>query len=184
MVSEPFKMTKGTYRFLKNNGKRIDIGDYTFLIVGDYTYYESSYIKRVRTKDFYRIMNIGSDNFNIDFYELTFLAQACIPQVPIARTMFWHRLVNDIYYQLSDNDRERMYEFMKRDMSENQLKLEDNEWFLDRYDKNNQYIVYVKYNNGLTEKIETFKHKDRYCVAINKWINKDNIIKTERKNNE
>jgi len=36
------------------------------------------------------------ESFQIDFFELAFLAEACIPPRPIARMMFWQHLTD--YY--------------------------------------------------------------------------------------
>ena len=42
------------------------------------------------------------NKFNIDFFELCFLAEACIPPRPIARAMFWDTLINEHYYNLTE----------------------------------------------------------------------------------
>lgn len=52
--------------------------------------------------------------FKIDFFELLFLAEACIPPSPIARATFWQNLTNVYYEQMTDNERSRLFSFMNR----------------------------------------------------------------------
>ena len=52
--------------------------------------------------------------FNIDFFELSFLAEACIPPRPIARTYFWQNLSKVYWYQMTENERERLFEWINR----------------------------------------------------------------------
>ena len=80
------------------------------------------------------------NNFEIDFFELTFLAVACIPPSPIARTMFWQRLCTSIYDELDKQQRSNMFEWVTR---EHGFDKEDDDChvFYDRYDPNNQYEI-------------------------------------------
>jgi len=39
--------------------------------------------------------------FKIDFLELYFLAEACIPPRPIARAMFWDDLCDKYYHEMT-----------------------------------------------------------------------------------
>lgn len=50
--------------------------------------------------------------FKIDFFELAFLAESCIPPVPIARQTFWDRLIDEIYDQLNQTQRDRLFEWI------------------------------------------------------------------------
>lgn len=50
----------------------------------------------------------------IDLFELAFLSEACIPPRPIARASFWDRLINEIYNQLSANERERLFDWITK----------------------------------------------------------------------
>jgi len=42
--------------------------------------------------------------FKIDFFELAFLAEACIPERPIARAMFWHSLTDKYWEQMTPDN--------------------------------------------------------------------------------
>lgn len=55
-----------------------------------------------------------TNRFKIDFFELAFLAEACIPPVPIARQTFWDRLIDEIYDQLNQNQRDRLFEWITK----------------------------------------------------------------------
>ena len=174
----PVKLNKSTFEFIKSNGKCININEHSFYELGSYVYHKGFNYYRMRVNDFYQKTDASETNFSIDFFELTFLAQSCIPQAPIARTMFWQRLVNDIYHKLSDNDRERMYNFMLRDITDKNNK--DIQWFLARYDKDNQYIVTTDHN-GYDERTEAFLFKDNYYVGIDRFFNNKFIKKIEKK---
>lgn len=109
----------------------------------------------------------------IDFFELAFLAETCIPPRPIARVMFWHRLINDIYYQLNDGERQNMFEWMQRSSSFD-LNNEDCQWFFARFNPKNQFEVSC-FHRGKAEAIQCFKRDDKYWTAINTSINQDYI---------
>ena len=108
------------------------------------------------------------EKFKIDFIELVFLAEACIPPRPIARAMFWQRLINEIYHDLTDNERIRMFEFMKRNDSFN-LENKECQWFYARYNPQNQYEVTVFYENS-KRVIKAFLKDDLYRTSITRHI--------------
>ena len=54
------------------------------------------------------------NRFNIDFFEFSFLVEACIPPRPIARAMFWDDVINKYYHVLTDNERQRLFEWINR----------------------------------------------------------------------
>jgi hypothetical protein len=114
--------------------------------------------------------------FTIDFFELSFLAEACIPPCPIARTMFWHRLIDEIYNQLTVNERARMFEWMQRNSSFD-LENEDCQWFYARFNPNNQFDV----SFGKSEVIQCFRRDDTYWIARNVSVNPEyikSVVKT------
>ena len=75
----------------------------------------------------------------IDFFELLFLAEVCIPPRPIAKTMFFERLCNSIFYQLTKDERKSMFNFLKDKMNDDDLC----RYFLARFNPDNQYRVTV-----------------------------------------
>ena len=50
--------------------------------------------------------------FKIDFFELMFLAEVCIPQVPIARAMFFENMSDTYYHQMSPDERIKAFEWI------------------------------------------------------------------------
>jgi hypothetical protein len=120
-------------------------------------------------------------NFTIDFFELAFLAEACIPPNPIARTMFWQRLTNVYWEQMSDEERDRLFEWLNRnDNYKRSLeKEEETQIFHARFDPDNQYMVYTTMD-GKDDVNRVFKYKDLYYVKSNSWITPELITKVEK----
>lgn len=104
----------------------------------------------------------------IDFFELAFLAETCIPPTPIARGVFWDRLINDIYHLLTDNERKRLFEWIiKNNRFDKNNK--DCQWFYARFNPQNQYEVSCFYK-GKPDVIKAFLKDDLY------WTNKTTSI--------
>jgi hypothetical protein len=120
-------------------------------------------------------------NFTIDFFELAFLAEACIPPNPIARTMFWQRLTNVYWEQMSEEERDRLFEWLNRnDNYKRSLeKEEETQIFHARFDPDNQYVVYTTMD-GKDDVNRAFKYKDLYYVKRNSWITPEFITKVEK----
>ena len=120
-------------------------------------------------------------SFNIDFWELCFLAEACIPPRPIARTMFWQNLTNLYYHNMTENERARLFEFMNRNSKyEESLKTqEDTQIFHARFDPDNQYRVTTNFQDK-EEVYEAFLRNGKYYTSSNFWISGDYIIKVEK----
>jgi hypothetical protein len=120
-------------------------------------------------------------NFKIDFWELCFLAEACIPPRPIARTMFWQNLTNLYYHNMTGHERVKLFEFMKRNSwyEESLEKQEDTQIFHARFDPDNQYRVTTNFQDK-EEVYEAFLRNDKYCTSSNFWISPDYIIKVEK----
>jgi hypothetical protein len=120
-------------------------------------------------------------NFTIDFFELAFLAEACIPPNPIARTMFWQRLTNVYWEQMTEEEREHLFEWLNRNDNykrslENE---EETQIFHARFDPDNQYIVYTTMD-GKNDVNRTFKYNDLYYVQRNSWVTPEFITKVEK----
>ena len=120
-------------------------------------------------------------NFTIDFFELAFLAEACIPPNPIARTMFWQHLTDEYWEQMSDEERDRLFEWLNRnDYYKQSLENEEEtQIFHARFDPNNQYMVYTTMD-GKDDVNRAFKYKDLYYVKRNSWITPEFITKVEK----
>lgn len=123
--------------------------------------------------------------FEIDFFELAFLAEACIPPNPIARTMFWQHLTDKYWAQMSEDQREHLFEWLnKNDRYQESLeKEEETQLFHARFDPNNQYVVKTT-NKGKAEVHEAFKLGEFYYIKRNTWISPEYIDKVEKKDSE
>ena len=119
--------------------------------------------------------------FTIDFFELAFLAEACIPPRPIARTMFWQSLTTHYWAQMTEGERAHLFEWLQKNwMYEESLEKEDDtKVFHARFDPDNQYTVKVDYMGDENE-YRAFKMNDRYYISHNSWITKEHITSVEK----
>ena len=119
-----------------------------------------------------------ANRFNIDFFEFSFLVEACIPPRPIARSMFWDDVINKHYHTLTENERERLFEWVNRCSGMEhglEIKNEDCLLFNARFDKENQYEVKTKYNS-ITENHRVFKWQGKYHISKTQSVNEDYIV--------
>ena len=120
--------------------------------------------------------------FSIDFFEFSFLVEACIPPRPIARAMFWDDVINKHYNTLTDNERARLFEWINRNACMQDGIEQGNEdclIFNARFDPDNQYKAYTNYNEKL-EVYDAFKWNDRYYIRKDTSIEDKFIIKVEK----
>ena len=120
--------------------------------------------------------------FNIDFFEFSFLVEACIPPRPIARAMFWDDVIDKHYHMLIDNERVRLFEWINRNACMKDGIEQGNEdclIFNARFDPDNQYKVHTNYNEKL-ETYDAFKWNDGYYTRKNTSIDDKYIIKVEK----
>jgi hypothetical protein len=114
--------------------------------------------------------------FTIDFFELSFLAEASIPPRPIARTMFWQNLTRTYWAQMTENERARLFEWINRNpfYEESLQKNEDTRVFHARFNPDNQYEVTTVFD-GKTEKHRAFKMSETYYISLHTSVNEDYI---------
>jgi hypothetical protein len=119
--------------------------------------------------------------FQIDFFELAFLAEACIPPRPIARAMFWQSLTDKYWYEMTDSERAHMFEWLKKNwVYEESLETEeDTQVFHARFDPDNQYAIKVDYDGEISEH-RAFKLNDNYYIGRNKWVADEYIVSIEK----
>lgn len=120
--------------------------------------------------------------FNIDFFEFSFLVEACIPPRPIARAMFWDDVINKHYNTLTDNERARLFEWINRNHCMQDSIEKGNEnclIFNARFDPENQYKVHTIYNERF-KIYDAFKWNDRYYIRKDTSIEDKFIIKVEK----
>jgi hypothetical protein len=121
--------------------------------------------------------------FQIDFFELAFLAESCIPPRPIARMYFWQNLTDRYWEQMSDPERHHIWTWLQKNpwYEESLAKEEETQIFHARFDPDNQYMVKFIYNNESGEK-RAFKMGDRYYTKRNQWISEEYITEVTKFN--
>jgi len=114
--------------------------------------------------------------FTIDFFELSFLAEACIPPRPIARMSFWQDLIRKYWEQMTEGERAHLFEWLNRNpwYPESLEKEEETKIFHARFDPDNQYMVTVMYN-GEQNTHRAFKLGDRYYKGYSTFISEEYI---------
>lgn len=121
--------------------------------------------------------------FAIDFFELSFLAEACIPPRPIARTCFWYDMIDKYYHQMSQNQRDRLHEWMQLNHSYKaglQNGNEDVLLFDARYDPKKQYVARTLFE-GKEKDIDCFLHAGEYRTERNVYVDRQYIVSVEKK---
>jgi hypothetical protein len=120
--------------------------------------------------------------FQIDFFELACLAEACIPPRPIARTMFWQSLTDKYWYQLTEGERIHLFEWLQKSWvyEESLEKEEDTQVFHARFNPDNQYMIKTNYKGKEDAHQRAFKMGDRYYIKCNTWIAEEYIVSVEK----
>lgn len=117
------------------------------------------------------------NEFKIDFFELSFLATATIPPVPIARTMFFNRLSDEFYHELDQSQRDRLFEWVTR---EDRFDIDNGycEHFWCRFNPYNQYAVTTTYK-GESKTVNAYLYNERYHLTKKKSILTEYITNTK-----
>jgi hypothetical protein len=121
------------------------------------------------------------ESFQIDFFELAFLAEACIPPRPIARMMFWQHLTDKYWDQMSDPQRTHIWNWLQKHPSyEDSLKNEEEtQIFHARFDPDNQYMVHTNFH-GVEDKRRVFKMGNRYYITRTTSIADEYIVEVTK----
>ena len=120
--------------------------------------------------------------FDIDFFEFSFLVEACIPPRPIARAMFWDSVIDKYYHALTPEERERLFEWINKNPFFIQSLEEGNEdcaLFNARFDPNNQYRANTLFE-GREEVKECFEWHNRYHTSKSTSIIEKYITSIEK----
>lgn len=99
--------------------------------------------------------------FEIDFFELIFLAEACIPPRPIARSVFWSALCDKHYQRMSHDERARAFDWIKPKLD---LDNKDCRLFYARFNPKNQFRIKATFEFK-QEEFDTFKFNDEYHIS-------------------
>lgn len=119
-------------------------------------------------------------DFKIDFFEFSFLVEACIPPRPIARTMFWKDVINTYYHQMTTEERAKLFEWIQYNKSFDAEKEELCKLFYDRFNPDNQYKITTNYEGKVDDKIVAFLHKGKYHTSETTSILEEYIINVEK----
>lgn len=143
----------------------------------------SKNIEKLYKKVGKRYIEVPNQRFgDIDFFEFSFLVEACCGRRPIARSMFFDRVINKYYHILTQDERDRLFEWLNRNSSFVH-DLENGEesclLFNARFDKNNQFLIHTLFE-GEEKTIKAFKFEDEYYTGKNSYIVKEYIIKIEK----
>jgi hypothetical protein len=120
-------------------------------------------------------------NFSIDFFELGFLAEACIPPRPIARSVFWQNLTDIYWQQMTEEERGHLFEWLNRNPNYKKSLDEEEETkiFQARFNPDNQYSVLVDRGGNRTEH-RAFKYGEKFFVRRNSWIDEPYIVEIKK----
>lgn len=122
---------------------------------------------------------------DIDFFEFSFLVEACAGNKPIARSMFFDRVIDKYYHVLSQDERDNLFEWINRSSSfkfDLERSCSSCLLFNARFDKKNQFLVYTLFN-GEEKVYETFKFEDKYYTKKDTFIAEEYITKVENASN-
>jgi hypothetical protein len=100
--------------------------------------------------------------------------------------MFWDSLTNKYWAQMTEYERERLFEWLNKNWKyQDNVKEEqpDTMVFHHRYNPDNQYMVKTLYN-GAEEDKRAFKMEDRYYINSNTSIIPEYIVGIEKINFE
>lgn len=132
-----------------------------------------------------RYVEIEPSRFgDIDFFEFSFLVESCYGRRPIARTMFFERVIDKYYYVLTQNERDNLYSWLNRNLGfQDELKNKEESCLLfnARFDKGNQYLISYFFD-GENNKKETFFYDNEYRISKNTYIDKKYITQIGKLN--
>jgi hypothetical protein len=117
----------------------------------------------------------------IDFFELAFLAEACIPPRPIARMMFWQNLTNVYWNNMTEGERAHIFDWLNKNpwYPESLEKEDETKIFHARFDPDNQYMVKTLYE-GKEEEHRAFRLNDRFYTGSTKFIADEYIVEANK----
>ncbi len=120
-------------------------------------------------------------NFSIDFFELAFLAEACIPPTPIARSVFWQNLTDIYWEKMEEEERSHLFEWLNRNNNYKRSLEEEEETkiFHARFNPDNQYSALVDHEGNRTEH-RVFKFGEKFFVRRNSWIDEPYIVEVKK----
>ena len=117
-----------------------------------------------------------NDKFQIDFFELAFLTEACLPKSTIARYSFFMNVIDRHYHNMTWEQRKHLFEWIGRKLN---MEYEESQIFYARYNPDNQFNVKIL-NGEIEENVEAFLFKQKYMISSNGRVNENNIKSVEK----
>jgi hypothetical protein len=121
-------------------------------------------------------------HFTIDFFEFSFLVEACIPPRPIARTSFFQDVINIHHNQMTKEERKHLFNWLNRNSYYTES-LENKEelclHFQARFNPDNQYVITTNFQNKV-EQTEAYLFDGKYHIQINRSVAPEYITKIEK----
>lgn len=116
--------------------------------------------------------------FEIDFFDLMWLAESVIPQRPIARSMCFDSFSEVHYHKMNEQQRKQFFEHVKKCQGFD-LKKEQFRHFYARFNPKNQFLVTAFYR-GQAGDHECYLFDNEFRTSKNTFVNKDYITKIVR----
>lgn len=118
------------------------------------------------------------DKFTIDFFELAFLAESCIPPRPIARAHFWQNLTDRYWKEMTEGQRRHLFNWLSENWQykSSLYKEMDTKIFHARFDPENQYMIET--SDG--QRIRAFLLGEKYHTQTNTYIDPEQIRGVEK----
>lgn len=113
--------------------------------------------------------------FEINFFELMFLSESIIPEMPIARYTAFEDLSEKHYHKMSNEERNQFFKHVIKQYGFD-LENEQCRHFYARFNPENQYTITCFYN-GKPQEVKAYRFEDRYHTSRNRFINKEHITK-------
>ncbi len=117
-------------------------------------------------------------NFDIDFFELMFLAESVIPPKAIARSMCFDDFSDRHYHKMNDSQRLQFLEHVKKCQNFS-LENEQCRHFFARFNPKNQYFVSC-FHMGKADSIICYMFEGEYRTEKHRFVNRDYIKKVVR----
>lgn len=114
-----------------------------------------------------------NNSFNIDFFELMFLAESVIPDGPIARSVCFDSFSEIHYHKMNDNQRFQFFEHVQNCHGFT-LENEQCRHFFARFNPENQYLVFC-FHEGKEETVQCYMFDEEYRTSRHRYVIRDYI---------
>jgi hypothetical protein len=117
-----------------------------------------------------------NQKFIIDFFELAFLTEACLPPSTIARHSFFMNIIDIYYNQMSWEQRNHFFEWIGKKLNKEQ---EESQIFLARFNPDNQFNITTFYE-GKKDIVHAFFMNGKYWISSRRNVNHNYIKSVEK----